>query len=59
MNGFGRKKLPNPSTNTQPSTTQDYLSQSMGAPPVQVAPKKKKVRLDSGGQMIRGEERLA
>lgn len=58
MMGFGRSKLPNPATNTKPSTTQDYLMQ-LGAPPVQVSPKKKKVKLDSGGQLLRGSERLA
>jgi hypothetical protein len=60
MLGFGRKKnLPNPATNTTPSTTQDYLAQAMGAPSVQIAPKKKRVKLDSGGQPFRGQERLA
>lgn len=59
MLGFGRSKLPNPSTNTQPSGTQQYLSEAMGAPKVSVTPKKKKVRLDPGGQLYRGEERLA
>jgi hypothetical protein len=59
MVGFGRNKnLPNPATNTQSSTTQDYLMQ-LGAPQVQVAPKKKKVKLDGGGQLLRGEGKLA
>lgn len=58
MLGFGRKKLPEPSTNTVPSTTQDYLASAMGAP-VQAAPKKKPIRLDSGGQPLRGSGKLA
>jgi len=59
MLGFGKKKtLPNPATNTQPSTTQDYLMQ-MGAPKTQIVPKKKRVKLDAGGQLLRGEGRLA
>lgn len=61
MLGFGRKKstLPDPSTNTEPSSTQQYLSEAMGAPKVTVVPKKKKVNLDPGGQIYRGEERFA
>lgn len=61
MTGFGRKKnaLPDPSTNTVPSTRQDYMS-AQGLPPVQVNPqKKKKIRLDPGGQLYRGEQRMA
>jgi hypothetical protein len=61
MLGFGRKKgLPNPSTNTTPSTRQDYMS-AMGLPPVVEVetPKKKRVKLDPGGQLYRGEERMA
>lgn len=63
MLGIGRKKnLPNPSTNTVPSTKQDYMS-AMGLPPVQESesqtPKKKKMRLDSGGQPFRGSDRAA
>ena len=60
--GFGRKKnaLPDPSTNTEPSTTQDYLAQAMGST-VQRVPKKKKQTtvLDSGGQPYRGQNRMA
>jgi hypothetical protein len=63
MLGIGRKKnLPNPSTNTVPSTKQDYMS-AMGLPPVQESemdtPKKKRVKLDPGGQLYRGEQRMA
>lgn len=60
MLGVGRKKLPNPSTNTVPSTTQDYMS-AMGLPSAQVpqAQKKKKVKLDSGGQLLRGSGKVA
>ena len=59
MLGFGRNKsLPNPATNTQPSTTQDYLM-GMGAPKTQITPKKKKVKLDAGGQLLRGEGKVA
>lgn len=63
MIGIGRKKtLPNPSTNTTPSTKQDYMS-AMGLPPVEApemaTPKKKRVRLDPGGQLYRGEQRMA
>jgi hypothetical protein len=54
--------LPPPSTNTTPSVKQDYMT-AMGLPPVQqpeVTPqKKKKVHLDSGGQLFRGELRGA
>lgn len=63
MLGFGRKKgLPNPATNTTPSTTQDYMS-AMGLPAMQTpqvqTEKKKKPRLDSGGQLLRGSNRMA
>ena len=60
MNGFGRKKngaqLPPPELNTQTSTTQDYMT-AMGAAPA--PPKKKKPFLDPGGQLYRGENRMA
>jgi hypothetical protein len=62
MSGFGRKKngeqLPPPELNTQSSTTQDYMT-AMGVPPTQQDPKKKKNRLDPGGQLYRGENRVA
>jgi hypothetical protein len=56
MLGFGR----NPSTDTEYSPTQQYLETAQGQP-VQNVPKKKKkpVRLDSGGQLFRGELRAA
>jgi len=63
MMGFGRKKngtqLPPPELNTQPSTTQDYMT-AMGVLPTQSDPKKKKKPyLDPGGQLYRGENRMA
>jgi hypothetical protein len=57
-----RPKLPSPSTNTTPSTKQDYMS-AVGLPPLQEpegAPqKKKRVHLDAGGQLFRGSNRAA
>lgn len=63
MLGLGRKKtLPNPATNTVPSTRQDYMS-AMGLPPVEApevqTPKKRRMRLDPGGQPYRGQDRMA
>ena len=60
MLGFGRKKnLPDPSTNTKYSPTQNYLAQAMGASPTQETEKKKKMKLDPGGQPYRGSDRMA
>jgi hypothetical protein len=59
MTGFGKSKLPNPSTNTSPSSTQQYLQEAMGVSPVVRPPKKKKVQLDPGGQPYRGQNKLA
>jgi len=59
MNGFGRKKNPG---EQMPDEQTVYMKaagmQPIGEPESKPS-KKKKIRLDPGGQLYRGEERMA
>jgi len=61
MNGFGRKKNTSEAGEQMPDV-QSVYAKAAGLAPIgepESKPKKKKTRLDPGGQLYRGEERMA